>query len=271
MPLNLQDTSSDEQWSTPTSAKWEKFNAVPAAPRPRRIELETFNDPDTIKQVITGREEPVSLSFRSLYFLFWPSFYLLFCSDIRRPAAVAEVLFETRDLMFVSDPPEAFHSSSLSTSILPNNTGLCVTLKETIDPHPLHIICCDHDCLPCSHMQHKVLGGSPPCEVPLAVHWLERRAVIRLMEELHSADNPAEIAHGFPVPEVENKHTRVEYQMRGLGPKRAHIQNLTKLWVWQHRLINANNSTSQATTAPHSAQITTVWLSSRRVQNISRL
>lgn len=35
------------------------------------------------------------------------------------------------------------------------------------------------------------------------------------MEELHSADNPAEIAHGFPVPEVENKHTRVEYLMKG--------------------------------------------------------
>lgn len=29
--------------------------------------------------------------------------------------------------------------------------------------------------------------------------------VIRLVEELRSPDNPAEIAHGFSVPQVENK------------------------------------------------------------------
>lgn len=39
--------------------------------------------------------------------------------------------------------------------------------------------------------------------------------VIRLVEKLHSADNPTEIAHGFPVPKVENKHTPVEYLMKG--------------------------------------------------------
>lgn len=38
--------------------------------------------------------------------------------------------------------------------------------------------------------------------------------VIRLVGKLHSADNPTEIAHGFPVPEVENKHTPVEYLMK---------------------------------------------------------
>lgn len=39
--------------------------------------------------------------------------------------------------------------------------------------------------------------------------------IIRLVEKLHSADNPTEIAHGFPVPKVENKHTPVEYLMKG--------------------------------------------------------
>lgn len=55
---------------------------------------------------------------------------------------------------------------------------------------------------------------SPPHEVPLAAHRLEKSVVIGLVGKLHSADNPAEIAHGFPVPKVENKHTPVEYLMK---------------------------------------------------------
>lgn len=55
--------------------------------------------------------------------------------------------------------------------------------------------------------------GSPPHELLLAGHRLEKSTVIRLAEKLHSADNPTEIAHGFPVPKVENKHTPVEYLM----------------------------------------------------------
>lgn len=58
--------------------------------------------------------------------------------------------------------------------------------------------------------------GSPPHEAPLAAHRPQKSVVIRLVEKLHSADNPAEIAHGFPVPKVENKHTPVEYLMKGL-------------------------------------------------------
>lgn len=66
--------------------------------------------------------------------------------------------------------------------------------------------------LPISCMRHKVF--SPPHEVQLAAHRLEKSVVIRLVEKLHSADNPTEIAHGFPVPEVENKHTPLEYLMK---------------------------------------------------------
>lgn len=62
------------------------------------------------------------------------------------------------------------------------------------------------------HMRHGAFG--PPHEVQLAAHPLEKSVVIRLVEKLHSADNPTEIAHGFPVPEVENKHTPLEYIMR---------------------------------------------------------
>lgn len=32
-----------------------------------------------------------------------------------------------------------------------------------------------------------------------------------LQKRLHSADNPAEIAHGFPVLKVENKRSHIEY------------------------------------------------------------
>lgn len=39
-----------------------------------------------------------------------------------------------------------------------------------------------------------------------------RSVVIGLVEKLHSADNPGEIAHGFPG--VENKHAPVEYLMK---------------------------------------------------------
>lgn len=60
-----------------------------------------------------------------------------------------------------------------------------------------------------------MLPGSPPHEVLSAAHRLEKSVVIRLVEKLHSADNPTEIAHGFPVPKVENKHTPVEYLMKG--------------------------------------------------------
>lgn len=56
--------------------------------------------------------------------------------------------------------------------------------------------------------------GSPLHELPLAAHRLQKM-VIRLVEKLHTADNPTEIAHGFPVPKVENKHTPVEYLMKG--------------------------------------------------------
>lgn len=61
-------------------------------------------------------------------------------------------------------------------------------------------------------MRNGVFG--PPHEVQLAAHRLEKSVVIRSMEKLHSADNPTEITHGFPVPEVENKHTPLEYIMR---------------------------------------------------------
>lgn len=61
-------------------------------------------------------------------------------------------------------------------------------------------------------MRHGAFG--PPHEVQLATHRPEKSVVIRLVEKLHSADNPTEIAHGFPVPEVENKHTPLEYIMR---------------------------------------------------------
>ena len=64
-------------------------------------------------------------------------------------------------------------------------------------------------------MKHKVFAASPPHEVPMGAHRLETSLVIRFVEKLHSADNPTEIAHGFPVPEVENKHTPVEYLMQG--------------------------------------------------------
>lgn len=39
--------------------------------------------------------------------------------------------------------------------------------------------------------------------------------VIGFIERLHSADNPTEIAHGFPVVNAENKHTPLEYPMKG--------------------------------------------------------
>ena len=74
----------------------------------------------------------------------------------------------------------------------------------------LNIICCDHVCLLTSHMKHRVFFWEPT-----AAHWLEKSLVIGLVEKLHSADNPTEIAHGFPVPKVENKHTPVEYLMKG--------------------------------------------------------
>lgn len=79
----------------------------------------------------------------------------------------------------------------------------------------LHIICCDHDCLPTSYMKHRVFSGSPPRHIDKSKAWF-----IRLVEKLHTADNPAEIAHGFPVPNVENKHTPVEYLMK--GPENIH-------------------------------------------------
>ena len=49
----------------------------------------------------------------------------------------------------------------------------------------------------------------------MAAHLLENIVVIRLVEKLYSVYNPTEIAHGFPVPIVENKHTPVEYLMKG--------------------------------------------------------
>lgn len=58
--------------------------------------------------------------------------------------------------------------------------------------------------------------GAQPITEQLAAHRLEKSSFVRLRVELLSADNPTEIAHGFPVPEVANKHTPVEYLMRAL-------------------------------------------------------
>ena len=51
--------------------------------------------------------------------------------------------------------------------------------------------------------KHEVFSRSPPCEAPVAAQQREKSCLIRLVEKLHSADNPTEIAHGFPVPKVE--------------------------------------------------------------------
>lgn len=65
----------------------------------------------------------------------------------------------------------------------------------------------------------------PPREAQLAAHPLEKRVVlvIRLVEKLHSADNPREIAHGFPVSEVENQQAPVEYLMKVLDSLHSHV------------------------------------------------
>lgn len=80
-----------------------------------------------------------------------------------------------------------------------------------------------------SYMEHEVFSESPPCEA--LAHQLEKSVVIRLVEKLHSADNPTEIAHGFPVPNVENKHTPVEYLMKG-------PENISKLKSTFKRVLN---------------------------------
>lgn len=54
----------------------------------------------------------------------------------------------------------------------------------------------------------------PPCKARLAVHRRKEKVVIRLVEALRSPDNPTEIAHGFSVPQVENKNTPLEYSMK---------------------------------------------------------
>lgn len=137
-------------------------------------------------------------------------------SNTHHPEAKAKILFASGDLLFEPDPASG---PSFSVFILQLHDGApadqaCVTLQEIIDPFSLHIIFCDHDCLPTTRMKHKVFWGSPPGEAPLAAHRLEGSVVIRSVEELLSADNPAEIAHGFPVPKVENKQTEGECLMK---------------------------------------------------------
>lgn len=64
----------------------------------------------------------------------------------------------------------------------------------------------------------------------LATHRLEKSVVIRPVERLHSADNPTEIAHGFPVPKVENKYTPAEYLMKGpVNPPQTRVQSTSTL------------------------------------------
>lgn len=46
---------------------------------------------------------------------------------------------------------------------------------------------------------------------------------------LLAADNPSEIVHGFPVPEVENKHTPFEYPMRAPGKSGPRSKSV-ELW-----------------------------------------
>lgn len=145
--------------------------------------------------------------FLPLFLLFPSSFLLLYC----RPEAKAKVLFQTSDLVFVPDELEAFRS--LFHNVLSNTTLkiIYVFFSLSLYSSPLSGLFF----LPASHSCGHVFGSSPPCEVSLAAHRLEKSVVIRLVEKLHSADNPTEIAHGFPVPKVENKHTPLEYLMKG--------------------------------------------------------
>lgn len=63
-------------------------------------------------------------------------------------------------------------------------------------------------------MKHKVLSWKPTPWAAVGSTSTTESTVIRLVEKLHSADNPTEIAHGFPVRKVENKYTPVEYLVK---------------------------------------------------------
>lgn len=76
------------------------------------------------------------------------------------PEAMAKVLFQTCDLMFVPDQPGAFHS--LFSNLLP-----CWQYKRESSLHKpgiiylcsLHILCCDHDCF--TDLMYETQGVQP--------------------------------------------------------------------------------------------------------------
>lgn len=73
---------------------------------------------------------------------------------------------------------------------------------------------CGPDCLPVSQAEGALQEPTPLRDPWRHIDGGEKAGVIRLVEKLHSADNPTAIAHGFPAPEMENKHTLKEYQMK---------------------------------------------------------
>lgn len=123
------------------------------------------------------------------------------------PEAIAKVLFQTGDLLFAPDQPGALPStpSQPASTLDDTRENLAWPSLRSRSPH-------SGPSLSVLPSRCEVLG--PPREASLAVHRQEEKVVIRLVEELRSPDNPAEIAHGFSVPQVENKNTPLEYSMK---------------------------------------------------------
>lgn len=151
------------------------------------------------------------------FMTFFPSLFILIFSILNKccPEAMAQILYST------CDPDVGARSVRGLFFIHSFSTYVCVDNKrENLAYTSLQSFICVlavffvviMTVLLIPRMRHGAFG--PPHEVQLAAHRLEKSVVIRLVEKLHSADNPTEIAHGFPVPEVENKHTPLEYIMR---------------------------------------------------------
>lgn len=150
--------------------------------------------------------------------LFFPLFvypYLFHLEQMLPRSVGTDPLFKRATPMLVPDQSAGdffIHSFSAYVRVDDKRENLAYTSLESFICVPAVFFVVIMTVLLIPRMRHGAFG--PPHEVQLAAHRPEKSAVIRLVEKLHSADNPTEIAHGFPVPEVENKHTPLEYIMR---------------------------------------------------------
>lgn len=147
------------------------------------------------------------------FFLFVYS-YLFHLEQMLPRSNGTDPLFNVRPWCWCLISPRAFFSFTASqpTSVNNKRENLAYTSLESFICVLAVFFVVIMTVLLIPRMRHGAFG--PPHEVHLAAHRLEKTVVIRLVEKLHSADNPTEIAHGFPVPKVENKHTPLEYIMR---------------------------------------------------------